>query len=335
LHLVVFSLPVLGQGCASISELFSGSEREQIKPFAQTTVEVLVVEEIQIRDNELVHLRRYVDDSFVELDELQRHMRQIRLYKNRLVEYSIELVRLTEEHDQEAARVAAYASHLEQMVKTPDLDQIGISEAEWGEILTKIRNQDSFLNALRSFQPVITAATIDFAALITKIESELLEATRKEFDRRIESSFREVNHLRLILHNKRRELLAAMIAVERYRAGDAQAIARFRQTSSHLDDKFTSDTPDENQLKRLESDLRERISYSTALIAEINTDYAVYEKTRAELDRKELEILEALTIARLHIETWTQAHHALSRGVKKPGELMQLTVSAAQRYLIP
>lgn len=318
-----------------MSGLFSGSEREEIKPFAKTTVDVLVVEDIQIRDNELVYLRRYVDDSFVELDELQRYMRQIRLYKNRLVEYSIELVRLTEEHEQESARVAAYASHLEQIVKIPELDQIGITEAEWSETLTNIRNQDSFLNALRAFQPVITAATIDFAAVITRIESELLASARKEFDRRIESSFREVNQLRLILHEKRRELLAAMIAVEQYRGGDATAIADFRRSGTYLDESFSSNSPDENQLAEFESDLRERISYSTMLLAETDADYAIYEKTRAELDRKEIEILEALTIARLQIETWTQAHHALSRGVKKPGELMQLTVNAARHYLMP
>ena len=49
----------------------------------------------------------------------------------------------------------------------------------------------------------------------------------------------------------------------------------------------------------------------------------------------EIEILDALTIARLQIETWTKAHHALASGVKKPGDLMQLTVKAAKRYLIP
>ena len=98
---------------------------------------------------------------------------------------------------------------------------------------------------------------------------------------------------------------------------------------------FTSNAPNEERLTVLEGDLRERVKYSTLLIAELNLDYANYVKTRAELDQKEIEILEALTIARLQIETWTQAHHALANGVKKPGDLMQLTVNAAKHYLIP
>jgi CRP-like cAMP-binding protein len=325
----------LGQGCTSISDKFTGSEREEIKPFAQKTVDVLVVEDIQIRDNELLHLRPYVDDTFVELDELQRHMNQVKQYRNKLVEYSIDLVRLTEQYDKEPARIAAYASHLEEIIGETERERIGLSEGEWGEILVEIRNQKTFLNALRSFQPVIAVASDTFAALVTRIESELLVATRKEFDRRIESSFQEVNQLLSILRKKRRELLGAMLALEGYRGGNDGAIGSFRQTGTHLDEVFTSDRPNEDQLAALEADLRERISYSTLLIAEMDNDYANYVKTRAELDQKELEILEALTIARLQIETWTQAHHALARGVKQPGELMQLTVRAARDYLIP
>jgi hypothetical protein len=335
LKLVFFSLVFLGQGCTSVTEKFTGEEHEEITPFAQKTVDVLVVEDIQIRDNELLHLRRYVDDAFVELDELQRHMNQVKGYRNKLVDYSIELVRLTEQYRKESERIAAYASHLEQMIGITELSQLGISEAEWSGILVDIRNQETFLDALRSFQPVITAASSDFDALITMIESKLLVATRKEFDRRIELSFLEVNELLWILHNKRKELLAAMIALQKYQGGNNKAIANFRQSNTRLSRIFTSDAPNEEQLTMLEGDIRERIKYSTLLITEMNIDYARYEKTRAELDQKEIEILDALTIARLQIETWTQAHHALARGVKKPGDLMQLTVKAAKRYLIP
>lgn len=335
IKLAVIALLFSGQGCTSMSAMFTGEEQEEIRPFAQKTVEVLAVRDIQIRDNELLHLRRYVDDTFVELDELQRHMNQVMGYREKLVEYSVDLVRLTEQYPSESERIAAYASHLEQMVGKPELSRLGISEAEWSEILANIRNQKTFLNALRGFQPVITAASSDFDALITKIETELLVATRKEFDRRIELNFQEVNELLLILRNKRKELLAAMIALERYRAGDNKAIADFRQGNAHVIGLFSVDAPNEERLTALEGDIRERIKYSTLLIAELNTDYENYEKTRAELDQKEVEILESLTIVRLQIETWTQAHHALASGVKKPGDLMQLTVSAAKHYLIP
>lgn len=332
---MVVGLLLLGQGCTSIKEEFTGSEREEIKPFAEQTVDVLVIEDIPIRDNELLHLRRYVDDTFVQLDELQRNLDRVKRYRNKIVEYSIDLVRLNEQYRDEPARIAAYADHLEQMIKDDELSRIGMPKTRWNEILVNIRSQKTFLNALRSFQPVITTASVDFDALITRIQTELLVDTRKEFDRRIESAFHEVNALLLILHEKRKELLAAMIAVEEYRGGNTRAIAKFRQRDTHVGHLFTSDIPGEARLAALEGDLRERIGYSTRLIAELDNDHATYVETRAELDRKENEILQALAIARLHVETWTRAHNELASGVKKPGELMQLTVKAAKNYLIP
>ena len=66
------------------------------------------------------------------------------------------------------------------------------------------------------------------------------------------------------------------------------------------------------------------------LVTELNSDYANYEHARAELDRKEAEIFDALTVARLQIATWTLAHLALANGVKTPGEWMTLSVEAAK-----
>ena len=334
-RLALLSLALVLCGCTTIDSSLSGSELNQIRPFAQKTVDVMVVEDIRVRDDELIHLRPYVDDSFVELDALQRRMRHIRQYRQKLVEYSIELVRINEEYDKAPAKIEAYADHLESMVGLPELEQIGISEEEWNAILAEVRSQSNFLDALRSFQPVITAATLDFTTVINSIESDLLPAARQEFDRRIESNFREVNQLRLILHEIRKELLAGMIAVETYHDGDAAAIAEFRQESSRLNGVFMSDTPTEAQLDEIRGRLREQIGDSTRLIAEMDADFAIYEKTRVELDQKEAEILKALTVARLQIDTWTRAHNALSQGAKMSGEIMQLTVKAAKHYLIP
>jgi len=329
MNMVVISVLLFGQACTSITEKFTGTEREEIAPFAQKTVEVLVVENIQIRDNELIHLRRFVDDTFVELDELQRHMEKVELYRDKLVEYSIDLVRLTDLYEKESERIAAYASHLEQMVGMTELNRLGISEADWTDILADIRSQDTFLDALRTFQPVINTASRDFGVLITRIETELLVAVRRGFDRRIEAHYMEVNEFLLIQHNTRKELLAAMIALDKYRRGDSEAIAGFRQKNFPISKIFSSNTPSERQLAILEKDIRERIRQSTMLIAELEPDYTNYVNARTELDQKEVEIFGALTIARLQVETWTQAHQALANGVKETGDLMQLTMDAA------
>lgn len=328
--LIIVSTLFFSQGCTSFTEKFTGKKQEEITPFAQKTVEVLVVENIQIRDNELIHLRRYVDDSLVELDVLQLNMEQVKRYRDKLITYSIDLVRLTELYEKEEEMVTAYADRIEQTVDTDELNRLGISEQEWATMLTAIRSQDTLLNALRTFQPVINIAASDFETLISRIESELVEAVRIEFDRRIEANFLEVNEFLLRQYEIRHELLAAMIAIDKYRRGEKQAIAELRQTKTLVNKLFSSSSPSEKQLHKAEADLQERIKNSTALITELNSDYANYELARAELDSKEAEVFDALTVARLQIATWTLAHQALANGVKTPGEWMELSVGAAR-----
>lgn len=324
--LAIITSLILSQGCASIT----GKEQEEITPFAQKTVEVLVVENIQIRDNELIHLRRYVDDSLVELDELQLHMERVKRYRDKLIEYSIDLVRLNELYATDAERVAAYADRTEETVRETELSRLGISEQEWETILADIRAQETLLDALRIFQPVINIASRDFEDLISRIETDLVVAVRKEFDRRIEANFLEVNEFLLRQYDIRNELLAAMIAIDKYRRGDKQAIADLRKLNTPVGKLFNSNTPGENQLTTLEADLDVRIKKSSMRIIELNSDYVNYGNARAELDQKEVEVFDALTVARLQIATWTLAHQALANGVKAPGEWMELSVHAAK-----
>lgn len=329
-NLALVSALLLSQACTTVSEKFTGREHEEITPFAQKTVEVLVVENIQIRDNEFIHLRRNIDDSFVELDELQQNMEKVKQYRDKLIAYSIDLVRLNELYENDAQKVAAYADRIEQTVSVDELASLGISEQQRAIIIADIRKQDTLLNALRTFQPVINAAALDFEALISRIESNLVEAVRKEFDRRIETDFHEVNEFLLRQSNIRNELLAAMIAIDKYRRGDKRAIAELRQLQTPVGKLFASSSPSEKQLIRIYGDLKQRIHDSTVLINELDSDYVNYASARTELDQKEGELFDALTVARLQVETWTLAHQALANGVKTPGEWMVLTIEAAK-----
>jgi hypothetical protein len=328
--LAIISILLLGQGCTTITEQLFGKKSEQITPFAQKTVEVLVIENVQIRDSEFIHLHRYVDDTFVELDELQKRMRYVDLYRDKLITYSMELVRLTELHENESDRVAAYAAHIEQTVGKSELNRLGISDQEWQQILTDIRSQQTLLGALRQFQPVINRAARDFEALIKKIESEMVVAVRVEFDRRIEANYRDINTFLSREHEKRDQLLAAMNVIDEYRQGNKQAITEYGQKHTPAGKLFASATPGEKQLIEIETDLRERIKNSSMLISELKSDYVDYEKARAELDQKETGVYNDLTIALLHVTTWSQAHQALANGVEDPGEWMELSIKAAK-----
>lgn len=320
----------IGQGCTAISEKLVGKEHEEITPFAQKTVEVLAVENIQIHESELIHLRPYVDDSFVELAELQQQMQRVDAFRDSIIAYSIDLVRVTELYSTDTDRVDAYASHIEQTVGEMELMWLDISDQEWEQIVDDLRAQETLLDALRTFQPVINRASRDFEQLICSIETDLITAARTEFDRRIEADFMEINEFLLRQKSMREQLVVAMIAIDEYRHGRSAAIAEFRQKQTPIGKLFPADALSEQQIDRLETDLYERIKKSTSLIAEMHLDSANYEKARNELYQREAELRAALNIARVQITTWALAHQALANGVKDPGEWMELSIKAAE-----
>ncbi len=69
--LALYSTLLLSQGCETIADKLVGSEYEEITPFAQKTVEVLAVDHIQIRESELLHLRKRIKQSNTLITEMR------------------------------------------------------------------------------------------------------------------------------------------------------------------------------------------------------------------------------------------------------------------------
>lgn len=68
---VCFLLAITSYGCTTNKQnKTSDREHENIAPFAENTLEMLGLEKVQVRDNELIYLRPYVDEKFHALDEL-------------------------------------------------------------------------------------------------------------------------------------------------------------------------------------------------------------------------------------------------------------------------
>lgn len=111
---VCFLLAITSYGCTTNKQnKTSDREHENIAPFAENTLEMLGLEKVQVRDNELIYLRPYVDEKFLALDELQANLALLGAIRDSAVDYSIELLSITEQYDNEIAQVAAYVANLE------------------------------------------------------------------------------------------------------------------------------------------------------------------------------------------------------------------------------
>ena len=325
-------LVTTGTACTSTGGGMRGREYADITPFAQTTVEVVGLQNIRLRDSDLVYLRPYADDEdFVELNQLQALLDQTDTFRDRVISYSVDLVLVTEMHTSEKDTVAAYADSIDSLLKDSVIDAEILSEQGWNEILTDIRAAPDFLAALRAFQPVINEAGTFYDDLLTEIESEVLVEVRAGFDRRIMAEYGPPIRFLESYIGRRDEIFAGLVLTDVYRHGDAAAADRLREGNIVLDrsliPKGAFTTKD---IDAIEKALRDELTVNTNMLDQIKEDDADFQATRAELDRKEAEVIASLGLARLQFLTWARSHQALANGVEEPGKWMELSVKAGK-----
>jgi hypothetical protein len=326
----IIALAAIAAGCSSSSG-FRSTEHEDVTPFAQKTVEVLGLQNIQLRDNELVYLRDYVDSDFVELDQLQAMLERTDAFRDRVISYSVDLVRVTEMYDSEADKVAAYADGVDHQLQEQAVAALDMSEQDWDAVMTDIRAQPNFLAALRAVQPIINKAGQFYEELLFEIEKEVLVEVRAEFDRRIQAEYAEPIRFIKNYYNRRDEILLGLNLIYAYRHGDIAAAEGIREVNAVVHPSllpkgdFTA-----KDIDAIDTALRDELIQNTLLLTQLEKDIEGYEKTRDELDRKESEVIASLGLARLQFVTWSRSHQALANGVKEPGKWMELSVKAGQ-----
>jgi len=331
LALPALSLLVLVTGCTTVKEGFVGTEREDITPFAQKTAEVIGVDNIRLRDDELVYLRMYVDDSFEAIDRLQELLIRMDVFQNKVIQYSVDLVRVTELYDSDEEQVAAYAQSIDESLRGPVTDYLGVAEQDWDAVLADVRAQDDLLGALRAVQPVVTRAGDYFEELVAEMEATVIFEVRTEFDRRIQAEFSDLLEFAERHYRYRNELLDAAVHLDDYERGDKEAIARLRAKDYIVDlSTLPSDSPTQAQVRETGRVLLEELQMTSEVGRNLEVDIDDYMATRAELDRKETEVLADMSLARIQFVTWSRAHQALAAGVKDPGSWMELSIKAAK-----
>jgi len=324
-------LAIVSAGCTTVKEGFGGTEREDITPFAQKTVEVVGVGNIRLRDDELLYLRLYVDESFEALDYLQELLIRMDTFQDKVITYSVDLVRVTELYKNDAEQVAAYAQSLDDNLRAPVTGYLAVTEQEWEAVLADVRGQKDLLAALRAVQPILTKAGDYFEELVVEMEATIIFDVRTEFDLRIQAEYESLLTFADKHYRYRDELLDVAIHLDDYERGDKDAITRLRAKDYIVDlSTLPNDSPTQAQVRKTGQILLEELQMTTEIGRNLEPDIADYIATRAELDRKETEVLADMGLARVQFVTWSRAHQALAAGVKDPGEWMELSIKAAK-----
>lgn len=319
------------QGCETLNKGVYGTEHAEITPFAQKTVEIIGVSNMLLRDDEFVWLRAFADDDFAELDRLQSLLAVLDFFRSNIVSYSVELVRVSEVYGSGPTAVEAFADSVDENLRVTVIERLKVTEQEWNAVLSNIRSQKDLLGGLRAFQPIVNTAGEVYAKLMDEIESSVLFDVRAGFDQRIQAEYADILEFEDRHYRYRDELFRALVSVDDYRLGDVTAIQDLRNQNFLIDPALlATDQPDYQQTRRLHLELQNMLIESTTLLQSYYQEREDYLAVRSELDKKEIEILNDITLARLQFTSWAQAHQALANGVKEPGTWMALAVQAGK-----
>jgi hypothetical protein len=292
---------------------------------------VIGVDNLRLRDDELLYLRVYVDESFVALDHLQDLLIRMDTFQDKVITYSVDLVRVTELHKTDADQVSAYAQSIDDNLRAPVTGYLGVSEQDWDAVLADVRGQEDLLGALRAVQPIVTRAGDYFEELVTEMEATVIFEVRTEFDLRIQDEYAQILRFLSKQYAYRDELMDVASHMDDYERGDEDAIARVRAKDYIVDlSTLPNDSPTQAQLRETGRILLEELQLTTEVARNLEPDVEGYKATRAELDRKEGEMLVDISLARVQFVTWSRAHQALAAGVKDPGSWMELSIKAAK-----
>ena len=316
-------------GCATVKEGLVGQEYENVVPFAEQTISSLSVQRIDFRDSEFAYLRAISQENTPEAQHLRELLSLVEDFRDQIIYYSVELVRIAELSADEEERVSEYAQTFAAM-HGQFVSQLDMDESEISAIEQDIRSQESLLEAIRTAQPVIDRAGNKFEILVREIEEHALVETVTYFDNLIETHYAEFMRYNDILVARRDEMLLGLSLLRDHRMGDPAALDRLRELSIiSLRKVDIPASPSESQLNTIENFLLTQMRQDDEIAEYLQTDVEAYLAAHAELNREEAEVLNGLNVARLQIIAWTRAHKAMADGNKEPGKWLKVAMDAA------
>ena len=300
-------------------------------PFAEQTVKLLGGEKLDFREKEFGYLRVLYDKDARPLSDLTQQLQAADEFRNGIVSYSVELLRIAEMRGTEGAQIREYADAFAKMLPQ-FVVELNVDGEQYDAVIEQIRAESTLLGALREAQPLIDRVGDEFDGFVQEISEVSLVAAVDFLDVTIEDHFEIFMNFNKLTVVRRDEILVGMTLLREYRLGDSDSLERLREAKIVLNKEIAiPKSATEVQLQAIEDYLLTETRTAQELMNYMSADIAAYLQARAELEREESEVLQALIVARSQVVAWTRAHQAMAQGVKDPGKFLEIALQTAQK----
>ncbi len=324
----IFVLLAMLSGCASIGSKFMQTESENLGPFATQTIAIVGESDFGFTERRAVYIRKYAKvGSATTSAEVKQFFANSaaadRLFRG-IIEYSMKIVALSESEISQQEQIEAYAIYM-QGFRAESIQKMGGTTADQQVLVAEIRDQDNYLDALQSAQPMIDGVTQYGEQLLADLEISAAVAVNF-IEKEIDKDHVELTEYTNLLVDKRNSLLRGLQNIYEYENGDGTALERLIESNiiRSRELQLKKDLS-EQDLRKVEDHLVARLESLTAVADTIEPDWVRYRETHAELDNIYSQVLLEIRQARLALLTWARAHKLMSSGKSDPAEWFSLT----------
>jgi hypothetical protein len=315
-------------GCSAMKSKVTSSKRLDLGPFAEDMIAVAGEIQYSLGQQKAVYLRDYID--MPELVPLVGEADRARGLVRAVIAYSIQLVTLGDSNKSEAEKAAGLADYLADVVPAGAAGQdspLSLTPAQVDTILTDIRSQSKFLDALAAAQPLVDEVSIASGNIFDDLKStmdEVINATR----RRIEDRYGEIRVADELLKQRQVQAVYNLAFLGQIRLGVPGAadslLAREPALAAIVD---TRDGVSAEEMLRIEDRMLGTLRAVREIRDQLEPDLAMYFKQHHELDELKNGWNAELRKARVAIIAWARAHKRMSQGVIDPAEIDVLGIA--------
>jgi hypothetical protein len=303
--IVLSVVTIMSVGCTK----FTTTKKVDLTPFAEQTVAMLGEADYGLRQDETIRLREYLNleqanlkRSFEVGEEADELLRGI-------VSYSIDIVTLSEADKTEPEKVEALAEYLATFEDAFPEESQEIRE-QFQELLSDVRRQEKYLDALKAAQPLVNAAVSHGVALLDESD-RLVTAIAEELEMKINAEYAVTQEFQERLEEQKGLVLQGLEQLLDHNAVRLQEVLEGQPPSPLMNPES-------------EAFLLEQLQQLQTISGNLSPDFIAWEEDHRELDRIYADILDENRRAKLVLIVWGRAHQKMASGVDNPAEWFEL-----------
>lgn len=315
--------------CASMEGKFSSTRKADIGIFADNTIAILSDANFGFAKKDTTYTREFYDFSAEEEKHFVGNARVIERVIQLIVGYSLKIVTISEAGGDEVTQINEYADYLAEF-DDEIIEALDFEKSDFDQRVADIRSQETFMEALRTAQPLVNHAG-RYMEEVLDVQSDALTALQLKTDQKIDARYAEVIAYQRALETEKYEVLRALGQLYGTYRGDDQAFNNLRASGAIRDEELLpKGKPTKKELKALADHLVNRLDVMHRIGEEIQPDWDIYRKTHRELVRLVGEVDSEIKRIRLVTLVWVRAHQKMASGTVSPAAWFDISDTPAE-----